>query len=156
MDVNVSTVATERFGEVGIVNKMRGTIPGASHFVESIPSYEEGYNLFFTKEFVQNMIDSSLKTNPRWRNIIANRTNMRSSSFRFRLLDYEYIVPSVLKKYPKAYLADTQVSCSGKSYRNMVFYADSNISLEFTWSCNVSVMVAPNTSYTFISNTETI
>lgn len=40
VDVNVSTVGTARFGEVGLVNKMRGSVPGASHFIESLPSYE--------------------------------------------------------------------------------------------------------------------
>jgi hypothetical protein len=61
---------------------------------------------------------------PPWQNIRANRTNMRSNAFRFRLIDFEYIAPAILQKYPDLYLADTQVSCKPVSYDNMVFNQD--------------------------------
>ena len=77
---------------------------------------------------------------------------MRSRAFRFRLIDFEYIAPAILKRYPALYLADTQVGCKPVSYSNMVFDQDEGvINLEVKWSCGVSLEVAPGSVYTFIS-----
>ena len=46
---------------------------------------------------------------------------MRNRAFRFRLIDYEQIVPSVLKQHPDSYLSDTWVICDVLSYDNLVF-----------------------------------
>jgi|JI10StandDraft_1071094.scaffolds.fasta_scaffold185282_2 hypothetical protein len=105
---------------------------------------------------MMNLIEDSIKNNQKWKGIMANRTNIRSRSFRFRLVDYEYIVPAVLKKYPKLYLQDTQISCSVKGYQNMKIYQGQNITVEFLWSCIGSLTVAPNTQYNFISNIDSI
>ncbi len=96
------------------------------------------------------MIDYSLVNYKGWQGIRANRTNMRID-FRFRLIDYEYIVPNLLKKYPQLYLADTQIECSVLSYKNFKMFENYNISMEFTWSCLGSVMVSDTSKYVFLS-----
>ena len=45
---------------------------------------------------------------------------MRTRAFRFRLIDYEYLVPTILKQYPEKYLADTQIICNVMSYDNLI------------------------------------
>ena len=45
---------------------------------------------------------------------------MRTNSFRFRLVDYEFIMPELLRKFPQYYLADTEISCSVLAYNNLV------------------------------------
>jgi len=42
------------------------------------------------------MIEYSKLTYPGWKNIKVWRENMRTRVFKFRLIDFEYIVPSVL------------------------------------------------------------
>lgn len=34
---------------------------------------------------------------------------MRTTIFKFRLIDFEYIIPAILKKYPNKYLSDIEV-----------------------------------------------
>ena len=46
---------------------------------------------------------------------------MRTDYFKFRLIDYEYITPAVLKKFPKHYLADTDIICKALNYKNLKF-----------------------------------
>ena len=76
---------------------------------------------------------------------------MRTRSFRFRLIDYEEIVPSILKAYPDSYLKDTQVICNVLSYNNLIFNSSSqSLLVEFKWSCKVSVEVSPGSIYTFM------
>jgi hypothetical protein len=58
------------------------------------------------------MIEYSKLTYPGWKNIKVWRENMRTRVFKFRLIDFEYIVPSVLSKYPKNYLSDVIFYCS--------------------------------------------
>ena len=66
------------------------------------------------------MLDYSIPNFNKWKNIVANRANMRTRGFRFRLVDYEYLVPTILKQYPDKYLEDTQVRCDVKGYDNLV------------------------------------
>jgi hypothetical protein len=46
------------------------------------------------------MLDYSVINFKGWKNIKASRSNMRISTFRFRLVDYEYIMPDLLRKFP--------------------------------------------------------
>jgi hypothetical protein len=67
---------------------------------------------------------------------------MRTRNFNFRLVDYEYIVPAVLKKYPTKYLSDTEVICKALSYKNLKFNAtDSKLNVEIRWSCDAILEV---------------
>lgn len=92
-----------------------------------------------------------MSTNPKWKNVIANRTNMRTRSFRFRLIDYEDIVPTILKQYPDKYLQDTQVVCNVLSYDNLVFNTNtSSLNIELKWSCKVGLEVSPGSIYNFV------
>lgn len=100
---------------------------------------------------MMNLIEDSIKNNEKWKNIQINKGNMRTTAFKFRLIDYEQIVPNVLKRYPKLYLHDTQVSCTVKSFQNFNILSTNNISVEFTWSCYASVMVDATTQYNFVS-----
>ena len=69
---------------------------------------------------MQNLLDYSLLNLKNWTNIKASRSNMRTNSFRFRLVDYEFIMPELLRKFPQNYLADTEISCSVLAYNNLV------------------------------------
>ena len=79
-----------------MVNLIQGTAPESTHSASAIPEAEDGFNLYFAKEFIQNAIDFSVENLSKWKGIKANRTNIRSRAFRFRLIDYESIVPSIL------------------------------------------------------------
>jgi hypothetical protein len=49
MNINVSTLQTQKVGETGLLNMIKGTVTGGSHFPSSIPPYLNEYNLFFSK-----------------------------------------------------------------------------------------------------------
>lgn len=70
-----------------------------------------------------------------WKDIKANKSNMRINAFKFRLIDYEYIVPELLRKFPEKYLADTEVSCSVLSYDKFVVVPGQMVKVEVRWSC---------------------
>lgn len=92
---------------------MQGTVEGGAHVPSATPSADEGYDLFISKEFVQNTLDYYMKSEL-WKHLIVNRTSPRTAAwfnFRHRLVDYEDIVPSVLKQYPSYYLVDTELNC---------------------------------------------
>ena len=117
----------------------------------SAPQHEDGFSVFFARQFVENLLDHSLGNYEKWRNIEANRLNMRTREFRFRLIDYEQIVPSVLRQHPESYLADTWVVCDVLSYHNLVFNAsNSSLSLDFKWSCKASLEISSGSVYTFL------
>ena len=98
------------------------------------------------------MLDYSLGNYQKWKNIEANRLNMRTRAFRYRLIDYEAIVPSVLKQHPDNYLSATWVTCDVLSYDNLVFnVSNSSLNIDFKWSCKASVEVSPGSVYTFLS-----
>jgi len=134
-----------------------GSTPQATHTASKAPEHQEGYNLFFSKAFVQNSLDYTATNYEHWQNIKANRTNMRSRSFRFRLIDFEYIVPTILQKYPDLSLSDTQVHCKPVGYDNMVFSPEEGtITLDMKWSCGVDLPVAAGSTYTFMSTNKAI
>ena len=68
---------------------MAGTIEGTSHKATVSPDYLPGYNTFYS--------------------IKLNRNNMRTSTFKFRLIDFEYIIPELLIRYPQSYLNDVSI-----------------------------------------------
>jgi hypothetical protein len=45
------------------------------------------------------MMDDAMQNQQKWRNIEINKNNMRTRAFRFKLIDYEEIVPSVIEQY---------------------------------------------------------
>lgn len=58
------------------------------------------------------MIEYTSSNYGAWRELRLTRSNMRTKVFQFRLLDFEPIMPSVLKRYPNKYLADVDICCA--------------------------------------------
>lgn len=46
------------------------------------------------------MLEYFRANHPSWKNIKLNRLNMRTRVFKFRLIDFEYLIPAILQKYP--------------------------------------------------------
>ena len=98
--MNVGTIDVAKFGDSGVVNNIAGLIAGTSHAAIAPPDYEEGYSSFYSKEFFQNMVEYFRANHPSWKSVKLNRSNMRTRIFKFRLIDFEYLIPSILQKYP--------------------------------------------------------
>lgn len=86
-----------------------GNIAGTPKAAVAPPDYEPGYSSFISIEFIQNMIAYSKDNYPTWKNVKLNRQNMRTNIFKYRLIDFEPIIPSVLSKYPQNYLSDVEI-----------------------------------------------
>jgi hypothetical protein len=112
INVNVSTIQASKFGEHGVMNGMSGTIPGTTKAAAYPPSYDDEYSSFYSIQFMQNMIAYSRDNYPAWKGIKLNRQNMRTSVFKFRLIDFEFVIPSVLTRYPQNYLSDVEIECN--------------------------------------------
>jgi hypothetical protein len=44
------------FKETGVVNEIQASIAGTTHTDASVPTYEEGYDMFFSQAFVENVL----------------------------------------------------------------------------------------------------
>lgn len=40
---------------------------------------------------------------------------MRTRFFKFRLIDFEYIIPNVLRDYPNKYMSDVEIQCAAQA-----------------------------------------
>lgn len=142
INVNVSTVQANKFNDTGVENQVAGTISTTTHVAVAPPAYEPGYNAFYSIEFIRNVIEYSKSNYDKWQNIKMTRDNMRTRSFKFRLVDLESIVPTVLQKYPKNYLSDVQISCSikqaGDSSLDETYFVQ-----RILWHCEGSFEVTP-------------
>ena len=88
ISVNVSTIEGYKFGDEGVQNNIAGTIPSTSKAGVEPPQPVDGYTSFYSKEFFQNMVEYTASNYAKWKNIKLNRQNMRTSIFKFRLIDF--------------------------------------------------------------------
>ena len=129
---------------------MSGSIAGTTKAAVAPPDYTPGYTSFYSLEFLQNMVAYSSANYPAWKNIKLSRQNMRNSIFKFRLLDFEYLIPSVLNRYPNNYLSDVEFSCDLEATRDMVIN-EADIYQHMDWRCKGSFEVKPTVRETFVS-----
>jgi hypothetical protein len=59
---------------------------------------------------------------------------MRTRIFKFRLIDFEYIIPSILRKYPQKYLSDIEIECSMEKIKDFII-APNNFEQLIDWRC---------------------
>jgi hypothetical protein len=136
-----------------VANGIQGGIINTTHAAVVPPKFEPNFTTFYSLQFIQNMIEYSISNYGKWKDIKMNRLNMRTRIFNYRLIDFEYIVPNVLSKYPKNYLADVEISCSVLEMLDSNI-TESNLIQRLTWKCSGSFELAPGKRVVFLGKNQ--
>ena len=80
------------------------------------------------------MIAQFKESYPSWKNIILNQGNMRTRIFKWKLIDFESLIPTILEKYPKLYLNNITIACSILEVGSTTIAEDS-LFQNIKWNC---------------------
>jgi hypothetical protein len=98
---------------------------------------------------MQGAIEYAANNYAPWREIKLNRNNMRTRLFRWRLIDFEYIVPSVLALNPQSYLAEVDVQCGLEEVGEAELKEELNVGI--SWRCTAGFEGEDKRRVTFLS-----
>ena len=69
-----------------------------------------------------------------WKNIKLNQDNMRNRVFKFRLLDFQYLIPAVLNKYPTNYMSPVEIVCNIENVKELII-DEKKVAQDIDWRC---------------------
>jgi hypothetical protein len=119
------------------------------------PPHEEGFSSFYSLEFMRNAIDYARRNFAAWREVRLSRNNMRTRVFRWRLLDFEYIVPAILERYPNSYLSDVELACAVEEVGEATL-DEEYMQVPIAWRCIGSFEGQDRKRISFLSNDATM
>lgn len=103
IDVSTSSTTVTVAQNTDVINGISGAIKDATHCSGFVPNFDKG-STFYSYEFMQNMIDYSIKNYAAWKQVPINKNNIRTDIFQFKLLDLQYVLDNILVDFGKYYM----------------------------------------------------
>lgn len=117
----------------GILYGMKGDISGSTLCPKSPPSPRDSYHTLLSNEFIGNMLQYSVAHYEHWSAIRFDQS-CRTASFKFRVIDLEYIVKGLVDNFD--YLGAINVNCAIKALGESFIDEEGQLWKQtVTWDC---------------------